>query len=236
FEPIASYHYRPSPQMHQNDLYYFDELDKLADLDYFDFSLINRIQIKKKHEDITRGKDSKLIKTTSYTKKEILYWNVGTRYDQNIHTTHRFSDISSDLRVNFTDRWGMRIESGYDMYKDDLSSISGDIEYKPTDKLSTSFGVRYNNDTDRYLWENSARWEINKKWAVEAYNMYDVERSAWEKQEFSIWHNMCCWDVEFIVSTRNRSDSADETSFFISFNLSAYRDGNTKIKGTAARF
>ena len=235
-EPITSYHYRPSPQMDQNDLYYFDELDRLADLDYFDFSLINRVQIKKKLEDITMDKDNKLIKTTSYSKREILYWNVGTKYDQNIHTTHRFSDISSDLRINPTDRWSMRIESGYDMYKDELSSISGDIEYKPMDKLSTSFGVRYNNDTDRYLWENSTRLEINKKWAIEAYNMYDVERSAWEKQEFSIWHNMCCWDVEFIVSTRNRSDSADETSFFIAFNLSAYRNSNTQLSSPAVRF
>ena len=230
-EPIVSYHYRPSPQMHQDDLYYFDELDKLADLDYFDFSLINRIQIKKKHEDIARDKDNKLIKTTSYNKREILYWNLGTRYDQNIHTTHRFTDISSDLRVKPTDKLVMRTESNYDMYKDEFSSVSGDIEFKPVDRLRTSFGVRYNNDTDRYLGENFTRWEINKKWAVKAYNMYDVERSAWEKQEFSIWHNMCCWDVEFIVSTRNKSDKPDETSFFISFNLSAYRKDKVRFRG-----
>jgi len=229
-EPIVGYHYRPSPQMDQNNLYYFDELDKLADLDYFDFSLINRIQIKKKHEDITRDKDNKLIKTTGYSKREIFYWNVGTKYDQNIHTTHRFTDISSDLQINATDKWGVRTESNYDMYKDELSSISGDIVFCPVDKFETSFGLRYNNDTDRHLWENSTRWEINKKWAVKAYNMYDAERSAWEKQEFSIWHNMCCWDVEFIVRTRNRSDNPDETSFFISFNLSAYKSGKVRFR------
>ena len=163
-------------------------------------------------------------------KREVFYWNVGTKYDQNIHTTHRFTDISSDLQINPTDKWSVRTESNYDMYRDELSSISGDIEYKPVDKFRTSFGVRYNNDIDRYLWENSARWEINKKWAVKAYNMYDVERSAWEKQEFSIWHNMCCWDVEFIVRTRNKSDNPDETGFFISFNLSAYRSGKVRFR------
>ena len=202
--PILSYAYISEPTISMSSLMQFDEIDEIEKKNRITVALENLWQVK-----TGQGEDVK--------KRDVLSFNVSADYDFKISGGSKWGEAA--LKSEYTPLDWLRFESEarYDIHPGYFNTASFDM-FLNRDRWQLGIGQRYENDVSSQT-TTEFTYRINKKWKFRAYQRYEFENAHPERQEFTVYRDLHCWDAEFSF-VNNRLDG--NKSFFIIFTLKAF--------------
>jgi LPS-assembly protein len=202
--PIIKYQYIAEPTISKAQLMQFDEIDEIERKSRMTFTLENLWQIKRTTE---KGPE----------KRDLLKADISAYYDFSIDGGSRWTEAELSLDYSPGDWFRFENEYNYEIKPGRLSTASFDMVIEK-ERWQLSLGERYERDTADLLTAGFS-YRINEKWKFRVYQRYEFQNSSFERQEFTIYRDLHCWDgkISFI---NNRLDN--DKSVYIVFTCKAF--------------
>ncbi len=182
----------------------FDEVDAIERKSRITLTLENLWQIKSGIEGESK-------------KRDLFQADISTYYDCSIDGGSRWGE--AELELDYRPRDWLRFENdyNYDIRPGMLNTVSFDMVIDK-DRWQLSLGERYERDTSAQFTTNF-NYRINEKWKFRVYQRYEFQNSSFERQEFTIYRDLHCWDgkLSFI---NNRLDN--DKAIFVVFTCKAF--------------
>ncbi|MDP2912838.1 MAG: LptA/OstA family protein [Candidatus Omnitrophota bacterium] len=216
--PTASYYHTHQPTIASENLNQFDGIDSIGTANGANFALENRLQTKRFVNGAFTSVDlATFIASTPYSfvlkKKSLAYKNHTAKFQsvdlQLELLPYSWLSAVSKMSVN-TKNYAVRTETT------DLAATFGE-------NLSLGIGHRYEkaDQFNKNNWLNAqVVYKINEKWKVQAYEMFNVDKSV-EEQQYTVYRDLHCWQAEFTIRTRKHPR---ELGFWLVFTMKAFPD------------
>lgn len=199
-EPRVKYSYIHDPTVAPSRLIQFDQIDALKRQNTIRPSLRNKLQTKR---------DNQVWDLIDF----LTYVDYFVRPESG---QKPFSNIFGDLDLRPLRNFSTDFQVSYDQYNDRVSIFNMDLSTFREGKWRLSTGVRF-LDHQSAQWTYGIDYTINSDWAVKVINRWEFETSELQDQEYSIYHNLHCWN-----SALSFRKTGDDVQVWITFWLNAY--------------
>ncbi len=200
-EPYADYTYVPEPNLLPSDLYQFDDVDELGEMNSLRLGVRNRWQYKNNNDE-------------NASVNELLY--IDFFGDINLDPEDgedSLDTLNLDLRYRPARWMRFTVEGEYDAQKSQISDASTRLTVWHK-IFSADAEYRYLVD-DSSLVSGQLTWNINPEWAVSMYGRYEYETSRVEEVGTWLQRRFDCIAYRLYVSYEpgyTRSDGYEEES------------------------
>lgn len=202
-EPYADYRFRDKPGVRPEDLYDFDEVDRLDKQNEIRFGVRNFLQTKRGNKRIANFLDTDLY--TSY------------RLDR-AEGQSEMGPLGAKAQMWLTDEFRIVSAAEYDLHDGSFSNANARLIWTtPEDRNEYAIEYRYLADTRSLI---SARVELFplENWSYELYSRYDGTLGEWRQRRFMVNHRFDCVGM----GVGYECDEDDEHSIWIQFWLTAF--------------
>lgn len=203
-EPYANYTFSPVPTVDAQDLYHFDNVDSLGEVNTLKTGVRNLLQTKRKKGTF------ELFNSDIYA-----YWNMAPEEDQDA-----FSRAGTKTTLHLNDKFKVEFTG---TYSNNIMSETGTRLWLVYPKFKTSFEYRENKDTGSRLYTPMINILPNKYWTFEAYMRYEARDSRIEEHVYNIQREYDCmaWRLGFKhVPAYTRSDGFErDDDYRVEFTL-----------------
>lgn len=202
--PTVSYNFTSEPTIDKSDLNIFDVgIDELDNSHNIHFSFENKLQTKRK------GKSVDLLRAI-----------IGTDYRlKEDPRDSGFDLITADLDFRPTNWLTFYFDSSYSTRSEHLNTANFDIYINDGNKWSFGLGKRFNRAADDQI-TTEFNYRLNPKWAVRAYNRFDIESGLFKEQEYTLTRDLHAWEMDVNLN----STRGDGTEMVVVFRLKAFPD------------
>lgn len=229
--PSISYGYTHEPTVPSSKLYIFDGVDSISGSNSATLSLENKLQTK-------RG--DKIV--------DLLRFLVDSPYIFHFEDHgSRFGNINLDLEATPYD-W-LRFESDAIYDKDDRAFKNAGFDFVLTGPKEKSFNTGKNDvsaedeDTDYatffgagYRWQRNSSNQLttqlthrlNKDWKFKVYERWEEETGGLREQEYTIYKNLHCWQLELTYNVRRGYGEA----IYLVFRIKAFPESGVEFNNS----
>lgn len=205
-EPYAIYAFRPEPNVTPDELYQFDEIDRINDRHTIRPGLRNKLQTKRSD----RIRD--LIDFDLYTT-----YNLDAEDDED-----EFGPLVAKADFLPTDDLMFELEADYDMEESELTDFDAIATYRTDDDSRFSLDYSYRKDRKNQI-ISSLRLFPDQKFSLGAYARYELDESRMEETYLYFTHGWDCVGFEAGVKMRpGYDDKDDETQIWVKLYLLAF--------------
>lgn len=241
--PTASYSYIPHPTVDPFNLNQFDALDSFNMQNHVLLALENKLQTKR--NDISVDLVDFIISTDYLIRSKEQTVNGVDEYKIN-----RFKYVNMQLELTPYPWLYMLSKMRINTNKELPESASIDFVGGKDIERSLAFGYRYANsfdagsivDTDtnktvlNYL-TTDAIYRINELWKVRAYWRFNMNRGYIDEQQYTIYRDLHCWEIEFTYDLRPYQDNGtiSDQIFWFALRLKAFPNQPLGLRRTYSR-
>ena len=200
-EPNIHYFYTPEPNVEPIELFQFDRVDGLDEVNRFRLGVRNKLQTRR------YGGTWDLIDLDTFVD---YYPDLDI-----IEGDRRFSDVHFDLELFPTRNFKIDMDASVDTYDEEISSFNTQLSYYRSDTFGVNFEYRYRVD-DSNLFATEGYLKLSYEYAVKAYLRYEAETSEFEEAEITVFKDLRTWVGA--LSFRHREEE-DENQIWLSFYL-----------------
>ena len=130
-----------------------------------------------------------------------------------------FSTVSADIDFRPTEWLTMYFDSSYDPEEDQLTTANFDMYINGGEKWAWTLGKRYNRDADDQV-TSLVKYKFNSKWAFSVYDRFEIDAGTLKEQEYIITRDLHAWEMDIKYNqTRGRGNE-----ILIAFRLKAFPD------------
>ncbi|MDP8253547.1 MAG: LPS assembly protein LptD [Candidatus Kaelpia aquatica] len=202
--PIFNYEYITEPTISRADLIQFDEVDEVERKSRITLTLENLWQTKSEvDEDIK--------------KRDLFQADISAYYDCSIAEGSRWGEAKLELDYRPGDWFRFENDYNYDIKSGRLNTASFDVVIDK-DRWQLSLGDRYERDTSAQF-TTDFNYRINEKWKFRVYQRYEFQSSSFERQEFTIYRDLHCWDGKLSFINNNLDN---DKAIFVVFTCKAF--------------
>ncbi|MBF0385815.1 MAG: LPS-assembly protein LptD [Candidatus Omnitrophica bacterium] len=176
--PSVSYQYIHEPTLSSNQIDYFDEIDSKTRGHAVTFALENKLQTKRNEQTVEL---LRVLTSSPFNLKE----NPGAG---------SFQNITNEIDFKPNDLFTFYFDSLYDSQRDHLSTANFDMYINGKDKWSIGVGKRWDRDVDDQITTN-VFYRFNPKWAVKAYQRYDLKNGILKEQDYVLTRDLHSWEM-----------------------------------------
>ena len=210
--PSVKYTYIHSPTVSGSRLGTFDSIDSIYSTNTFTFGLENHFQTKWKQ----KGK-------AEMENIDLIYFYPYVNYMQNAAPgVKHFGFINSELNFR-PNRW-LHVDSDtvFNQYQKRFNTANIDLYASHEDKWKFGLGKRYDRDTSEQL-TTDIYYKINEKWQVRAYTRYLSYADSFQEQQYTIYRDLHCWQLETTFDIKLNDDgSVEDRTLWLIFRLKAF--------------
>lgn len=198
--PQVRYSYIHRPSISPSKLMQFDEIDSISKENRINLYLENKLQTKKEGRTFS-----------------LLRFICSTDYLLKSKKDSGFSDLKFDLEL--TPYKSLRFESDavYDLRDKVFKTVNLDLSIFSKDRWDFGLGHRYQRSGESEL-TSEFSWRINPKWKVCVYERFQFDTSSLKEQQYSIYRDLHCWEMEISCNLRREYGE----SVWIIFRLKAF--------------
>ncbi|RQW85028.1 MAG: LPS-assembly protein LptD [Geobacter sp.] len=207
--PEISYSYLPLKN--QDSLPFFDFVDRQVAQNMISYSITNYLTGKFPSPD-----SPATYRDLAYLRISQGYEFSGTRRDilTLVDDQRSFTDIRIETRVNPTDRLSLLLDSRFNIYQTNFSTINIAADVSDSAGNSARLGYRFSRDEVRYL-EGGVAISYIEPFVFQYMTRYSIDSKDFLESYYSLEFKQQCWGL--IFSYRERPG---ERSFLVSFSLS----------------
>jgi hypothetical protein len=227
--PTASYYYSYPPTVSPDNLKQFDSIDAQTAKNGVLLGLENRLQTKRMEGGQMKSVDlATLLITTD--------WTLTPGKDNTLFRKNRFSNVDFLLELvpySWMYLVGKMSVNPNRPYTNVVETGSLDFVLTRGEAGNLSAGYRWENVPTGLvnLFTMDGTYKINDKWKVRAYESFNMQKGAFEEQEYTVSRDLHCWIAEF---TYNYRKNGDQSLWFI-LKLKAFPDYPVGLKRTYTR-
>ena len=207
--PEISYSYLPVKN--QDSLPFFDFVDRQVAQNMLSYSITNYLTGKFPSPD-----SPATYRDLAYLRISQGYEFSGTRRDilTLVDDQRSFTDVRIEARVNATDRLSLLLDSRFNIYQTNFSTINIAADVSDSAGNSARLGYRFSRDEVRYL-EGGVAISYIEPFVFRYMTRYSVDTKDFLESYYSLEFKQQCWGL--IFSYRERPG---DRSFLVSFTLS----------------
>jgi len=207
--PEISYSYLPVKN--QDSLPFFDFVDRQVAQNMLSYSITNYLTGKFPSPD-----SPATYRDLAYLRISQGYEFSGTRRDilTLVDDQRSFTDVRIEARVNPTDRLSLLLDSRFNIYQTNFSTINIAADVSDSAGNSARLGYRFSRDEVRYL-EGGVAISYIEPFVFHYMTRYSIDTKDFLESYYSLEFKQQCWGL--IFSYRERPG---DRSFLVSFTLS----------------
>lgn len=226
--PTVNFYHIESPTISPSNLMQFDEVDAIDAQNGFHLALENRLQTKRAEGEKGAMKSvdlATLIVSTDYNfRLRKNNWNIKQEKFENLNfklelVPYSWAYLVADMTVD-TKRYLVQRESidlvmnGGDKWQAAIRHSFEDVQTGKSNLISFD-----------------GMYKINDTWRVRAYEMFDAQSGAFQEQEYTIYRDLHCWQLEFVYDYKCEGNH----TFWVILKLKAFPEYPIGVKRTYSR-
>lgn len=206
--PTANYYYTHQPTISPDNLNQFDSIDALDTENGIALALENKLQTKR-----FQGEDLKSVDLATF----IVSSNYMFRLRKNNvdYKSQKFENVNFLLElVPYPGVYSVS-RMIVNTKKSIVQSASTDLVASKGEHWELGAGYRYENveSGKSNLLTLDGTYKINEKWKVRAYERFEIDKKAFEEQEYTIYRDLHCWIAELTYNVK--MDTKEQTFWFV---------------------
>lgn len=212
FEPYALHTYIPEPSVLPEQLYQFDNVDRIDKRHDVKIGMRNKLQTKRR-ERVHDLVDLDIWSTYRIEREE---------------EENEFSDVHFDTELRLAEWWMMDFDGTYDSYEGTVNRFNTELTFLAKNETRLGFEYRYQQDERDQLAVELALFP-NSSWSLDAYGRYAFDRNEMEENAVFLEHRTRCLGIGFGYKQIYKEEAKDDVQFWLQIWLLAFPSSSVEL-------
>jgi len=209
--PLVRYGYNHKPNISDNRLTAFDDIDSISGSNVLTFALENDFQTK-----IESEKTDKSELASRYDVYDLARFVLSTDYNFNRTPGGEFSNILADLELRPSSKLLVESDVSFNPHSQKVDIANLDLVARREDGAKLGIGHRYEKKESSEMTFDTY-YPLTKKLGIHNYERYQFYDKDFKEQEYGISYDLHCWTMDL-----NFNKGVGGSAIWVIFKLKAF--------------